>query len=328
MNKFKILLFDLFFVISAIIGVGFATGREISHFFLSGKSLVLAVVVLFVVFVGLCWFFLYIKHKHNISNLTQLNKLAFGKYYQVGNIVLIIMFVVTNAAMLAGVDNLAKNYIGLNLPVISLFLNIITFFIVLGGVERIKSIANIIMPILILLMLGNAILNINCAPVLNGSMGLDIAYPIIFCCENFITLISTLIATKSKPKNLSFGTGIVLSIVVLISAVAISGVGADMPMLSISKNLGNVFFAIYFLGVIFALFTTLEITSYTCLEVLTKNKSNKYFVLMLILITSQIIAYLGFNFIVQYLYTLIGILGAIYLIVLIIKLIIADKKLK
>ena len=42
MKKIKILLFDLFFIISSIIGVGFATGKEIAHFFVSGKSVVIA----------------------------------------------------------------------------------------------------------------------------------------------------------------------------------------------------------------------------------------------------------------------------------------------
>ena len=81
MNKFKVLLFDLFFVIRAIIGVGFATGKEIAHFFLGGKSLIIAVVVFFLVFAGLSIYILHIKNKHDIKTLTQLNKFAFGKNY-------------------------------------------------------------------------------------------------------------------------------------------------------------------------------------------------------------------------------------------------------
>lgn len=328
MKKFKVLLFDLFFVISAIIGVGFATGKEIAHFFLGGKSLILAVVVFFLLFAGLSMYILHIKHKHNISNLTELNKFAFGKYYEVGNIVLIVLFLVTNSAMLAGCDNLVKTYLGFNLPVASLFLSCITFFIVLGGVNRLKQIANVVMPLLIVIIIINSCFNFNANVNLQGSIIMDIYFPIIFCCENFITLISVLINTKSSPKTLSLVSSTIISMVVMLSAMAIGGLDADMPMLTLSKNLGNIFFAVYLIGVIFALFATLEISCYHCVEVSTKSKRNKFFIISVILLASQIMAYLGFNFIVKYLYTAIGVLGAIYLIVLIIKLIIVDKKYK
>lgn len=328
MKKFNALLFDLFFIISGVIGVGFATGKEIAHFFLSGSSVVFAVAVFCIVFIALSWYILHIKNKHKINDLTTLNKFAFGKYYDIGNIVLIILFIVTNSAMLAGCDNIMRNTFNFDIPIVSLILSAITFFIVLGGVERIKHIANIVMPILIVLILVNAGVNFNNNFQLNGSVAIDVAYPIIFCCENFITLISVLISTKSKPKNVSIISSVVISLIVLMSAFAIGKLNADMPMLTLSKNLGNWFFVIYLFGVIFALFTTLEISSYHCVEVLNKNKKNKNFVILMVLLVSQIIAYLGFDFIVKYLYTAIGILGAVYLIALIIRLIIEDKKFK
>lgn len=327
MKGLKVLIFDLFFVVSAIIGVGFATGKEIAHFFLSGRSLLIAVMVFFLVFVGLTWYILHIKSKHKIDNLTHLNKFAFGKYYDIGNIVLIVLFIVTNSAMLAGCDNLARNYLGLNLPIISLFLSCVTFFIAMGGVNRIKSIANIVMPIIIAIIVVNSCINLN-GTTLKGNIGFDICYPIIFCSENFITLISVLISTKSKPRPLSIVSGIVISIIIFLSAFAIGNISADMPMLTLSRNGGVIFFSIYLAGVIFALFTTLQISTFHCLQVVSKSQKYKIFNLLMILLTSQIIAYLGFNFIVQYLYSAIGIMGAVYLVVLIFRLIIADRKFK
>ena len=328
MKKFKIIMFDLFFIVSGIIGVGFATGKEIAHFFVSGRSIIIGVVVFFLVFVGLCLYFLKIKNKYNIKSLTQLNKLAFGKYFEIGNIVLIILFIVTNSAMLAGCDNLIKNYLGLTLPIISLFLSAITFFIVLGGINRIKHLANYVMPILILIIIINACLNWGTKVDLEGNILINIAYPIIFCSENFITLISVLLNTKSNPKSLSIASGTIISLVVLFSAFAIGNNCADMPMLSMSKNLGNIFFSVYLIGVIFALLITLEISTYHCLTVINKAKRNKHFTLIVILLISQIIAYLGFNFIVKYLYTGIGVMGALYLITLIVRLMIVNKRIK
>ena len=49
MNKFKLIVFDLFFVISSIVGVGFATGKEIAHYFTRGKNIFIAVAVFCIV---------------------------------------------------------------------------------------------------------------------------------------------------------------------------------------------------------------------------------------------------------------------------------------
>lgn len=326
MNKFKLLIFDLFFVVSGMVGVGFATGREIRHFFLSGKYLMLAVTVFFCVFFMLCWYILHIKHKYGLRDLTKLNKLAFGRFYKLGDTVLMLVLIVTNSAMLSGVDNLAKNYLGLNFPLMSFGLSFVTFFIALGGVERIKKISSTTMPILIFLMLINSLANIEHVPKLNGEIFIDFIYPIIFCCGNFTTLISTLISTKSKPGRLSFATGIIISVIIIISAISISNISTDMPMITAGKALGDLFFIIYFVGIILALFTTSQITTCNCLNILNKNTNNKYFNLLLILFISQSIANLGFNFIMQYLYTLIGVMGVIYLIILIINLINIDLK--
>lgn len=328
MKKFKLIAFDLFFVVSGIIGVGFATGKEIDHFFLSGKYLWLAVIVFFAVFVGLSVYILYIKNKHDIVSLKQLNKFAFGKYYEIGNIMLLILFLITNSAMLAGCDNIVKNYLSITFPIASLILSIMTFFIINGGVERIKRIANIVMPGLIVVIIVNACCNFSPVYTYDGKIITDIIFPIIFCCENFMTIIPVLINSKSKIRPLSLLSGLVISIAILFSALAIFGVNADMPMLSVAKNLGNWFFVIYLFGVLFALFTTLQISAHSCLEISSKNKSNKMFASLVILLVSQIVAYLGFNFIVKYLYSAIGVMGGVYLVALVVRLIIVDKKSK
>lgn len=324
MNKLKLIMLDLFFVVSSIIGVGFATGKEISHYFNSGKCIVLAVIVFCIFYIGLSLYFLSIKNKHRINNLTDLNKFAFGRHYEICNIMLVIFFIITNSAMLAGCDNIVRTYLGFNIPVGSLFLSCVTFFVVLGGIDRIKHISKIVAPVIILL-----IIFISCANIktqnLNGNLALDFVYPILFCVHNFILLITVILNTKSNPKILSFLSGFLVSIVILISAFAIGNIDSDMPMLLLSKNLGNICFSVYLLGVIFALFTTLQISTHQCLQIINKNQSQKIFTLALMLLICQIIAYLGFSFIVQYLYAAMGILGVIYLLTLIVNLIIKNK---
>ena len=324
MNKLKLIMLDLFFIISSIIGVGFATGKEIAHYFTSGKSIFIAVAVFCIIFISLTLYMLHIKTRYKVNNLTGLNKFAFGRYYEICNIMLVIFLIITNSAMLAGCDNIVRTYLGFYVPVGSLFLSCVTFFVVLGGIDRIKNISKVVTPIIIAMIIFIGCKNLKISSC-DGNYTLDILYPIMFCAHNFILLITVVLNTKSNPKILSSLSGILISVMILISALAINGIGADMPMLVLSKNVGNAFFSIYLIGVIFALFTTLQIGTFQCLQIVNKNKNQKFFTLSIILLTCQIIAYLGFSFIIQYLYATMGILGVIYLLILIVNLIIKNK---
>lgn len=324
MNSVKLIIVDLFFIISSIIGIGFATGKEISLYFTSGKSIILAVLIFFVCFTGLTKYFLYVKNKYKLSNVGDLNKVAFGNNYEIFNIVLVIFFIITNSAMLAGCDSILKTYFNFNIPIGSLFLSCVTFFVVVGGVNRIKNTSKYIAPIIIILLMIIGFKNFKIGN-LDGGVMVDVLYPIFFCAHNFVLLLAVIFNTKSNPKLLSFLSGILVSFIVLVCAVAVKNINADMPMLLLGKNLGNLFFVIYLIGVVFALFTTLQVGSYQCFEIISKNKNQNFFSLSLILLTCQIIAYLGFSFIIQYLYAGMGILGVIYLIILIINLIIKRK---
>ena len=318
MKKIKLIILDLFFVVSSIVGVGFVTGKEIAYYFTSGKNIFIAVAVFCVIFISLTLYMLHIKHRNKVNNLTELNKFAFGRHHEICNIVLVIFLIITNSAMLAGCDNIIRTYLGFSIPVGSLFLSCVTFFVVLGGIDRIKNISKIVTPVVIVLIIFIGCKNFKVSSS-DGNYTFDILYPIMFFAHNFILLITVILNTKSSPKILSLLSGILISLVILITALAINGIDTDMPMLVLSKNLGNAFFSIYLIGVILALFTTLQIGAFQCLQIVNKNKSQKFFTLSIILLTCQIIAYLGFSFIIQYLYAAMGILGVIYLLILIVE---------
>ena len=154
MNSKFTFIFDLFFIVSAHIGIGFVTGKELEHFFLSGTNIMLAIISFFCIFVLTSSFILFIKNKHNVSNLNDLNRLTFGKYHTMFNIVLITQFLISCSAMLAGCDNIMKNIFHITIPIFSLSLSIITFFVLCGGIGRIKLISNFLLPILIRIYIG------------------------------------------------------------------------------------------------------------------------------------------------------------------------------
>lgn len=324
MNKLKVIIIDLFFIVSSIVGVGFVTGKEIAYYFTSGKNIFIAVTVFCTVFTGLILYVLHIKNKYNVNNLNELNKLAFGSCYRICNRMIAIFLIITNSAMLAGCDNIARIYLEFNIPIGSLFLSCVTFFVVLGGIDRVKNISKIVTPTIIVLMIFIGCKNFNISSC-EGDYIFDILYPIIFCAHNFILLITVVLNAKSRAKSVGVLSAILISMVILISSFAVNGVGSDMPMLMLAKNLGNIYFFIYLIGVVFALFTTLQIGTFQCLQIVNENKNQKAFFLVIIILACQIIAYLGFGFIIEYLYIVIGILGIIYLLILIINLLLKIK---
>lgn len=324
MAKLKIFLFDLFFIISGFVGVGFATGKELEQFFLHGKSLFISVVIFFVIYFSICTTILNLRNKYNIKNLKQLNKFVFGEYDFAFNVFLLILFLITSSAMLAGCDNILKNLFKINLPIGSLLLSIITIFVCTKDIKAIKKISNIIIPVLILFLCINIVFNKGEYEGGNSSI-CGVIFPVLFCCENCVMLISVLLKTKSNSFLLSLFSGGILSFILFFATQVVANFSGDMPLLLASKNVTKVFYFCYLFGVIFALFLTLQISQYNACEIFKQNNKNTKFKIIFLTILAQIISFLGFDFIVKYLYSLMGFCGVIYLIILFIKIIIKNK---
>lgn len=319
MNNKVAFIFDLFFIISAHIGIGFVTGKEIEQFFLSGSNIFVTILSFFCIFVLTCSFILFVKNKYNISNIHSLNQLAFGKYHTLFNIVLITQFLISCSAMLAGCDNIMLNIFNITIPIFSLCLSVITFFILCGGVGRIKLVSNFLLPILMIGIITNITYNYSPPTIAANINYKDILFPILFCCENSLTLIAVLLKTKSKPRPLVMTSGIIISLVILFSLFVIVNFSADMPLLLASKNLGVAFFIIYIIIIIFALFITLQICAYNSLEIALKWTDKKYISILIILLVAQSLSRLGFTFIIKYLYTMLAVVSGVYLLILFIK---------
>lgn len=325
MAKIGILIFDLLFVISGFIGVGFATGEELEQFFTQGNNLILSVGAFFVVYFLVCLAILKLKHKHNLKDMRQLNKFAFGEYSYVFDAFLLILFLITSSAMLAGCDNILRNNFDIAIPIGSLTLSVITLFFCTKEVTRIKQISNIIIPILIVFICVNVAFNRGEYVGGNGITG-GVIFPILFCCENCVMLISVLLKTKSNPLLLSTISGIILSVILFFATRVVTNFLGDMPLLLASKNVSRIFYLCYLLGITLALFLTLQISQHNVIEICNRSKKSNHFLALIFVLVSQTISFLGLKFIVKYLYSAMGICGAIYILILFIKIIINNKK--
>ncbi len=316
---------DYFLILSAIIGVGFASGKEIYEFFFAfdGASII-GVLTFGLLYIYLFFVVDYVKIKLQLNSYNQFNAAIFGKLTKITNIFIVINFVITSAGMLAGADYLFETFFGVSYKIPSIIICLISFFIMLGGINKIKGAANLIIPIMIACIVINAFANITPQNVnmeinLSSSM-LAIFYGLLFGVNNFVAALPVLFETKQKRTDrILVIITICLIILLNILVLASNNTLTDMPMFETSANISIWFYYIYFASLILALFSTFLICSYNTYKIVCNGKKS-IFVIILVILTSMIISNLGYNLIVKYLYVISGMISAIYVLVLIIMI--------
>ena len=216
-NAFSVII-DYFLILSAIIGVGFASGKEICVFFFDfGSKSLIGLIGFGLLYIYLFFIVEYIKNKLNLQNYNDFNQKMFGKLCKLSNIILIINFSITSAGMLAGADYLFKTFFGVGYRIPSIVLSVLTFLLLLGGINKIKMVANIIIPIMIAVIVINSIDNINLENVhfeitqQNSMMALY--FGLLFGVNNFVAALPVLFETKLKNKGKFF---VILTICIII----------------------------------------------------------------------------------------------------------------
>ena len=316
---------DYFLILSAIIGVGFASGKEIYVFFFAFDGASIIGLLAF----GLLYIYLflivgYVKKKLELNSYSEFNSIIFGSLCKLTNVIMIINFTITSAGMLAGADYLFENFFGIGYRIPSIILTIITLFVLFGGIRKVKLIANIIVPLMIAVIVINSIGNINPQNVnmqINVQSGfMAVYYGILFGVNNFVAALPVLFETKLRSKGKLFVIfSICLIIFLNILVFASNHCSTDMPMFEVSANISVWFYYIYFVALICGLFSTLMICSYNTQNILIKDKKS-IFVSIIIVLINFILSNLGYAFIVKYLYVVSGIISGIYLIVLVIMI--------
>ncbi len=324
---------DYFLILGAIIGVGFASGKEICVFFFDfGGASLIGLLAFGLLYVYLFFVIQHISHKLKIKSYDQFNAKMFGRLCKFTNIVMLINFTITSAGMLAGADYLFENFFDFGYKVPSIILSVLTFVLLIGGINKIKIVANVIIPLMLAVIVINSIHNITPQnvhmeiTVQNGVMA--VYFGLLFGVNNFVAAMPMLFETKLKSKGklvviLSICAVILLNILVFAS----NNFSTSMPMFELSENVSPWFYYVYFSTLIMALFSTLIICSFNAHNIISKNKKS-LFTIAIVVLTNLIISNLGYNFIVRYLYVVSGIISGVYVIALIVMIIIHLIKFK
>ncbi len=152
--------------------------------------------------------------------------------------------------MLAGADYLFLTFFNVGYKIPSIIISIIGFIILLGGIGKIKSVANIIIPFMIAAIVINSLVNINpqnvSMKISIGSSFMAVYYGILFGVNNFVTALPVMFDTKQKKAGriiviLSIAVIILLNIFVLAS----NNFKTDMPMFEASANVSPWFYYLH-----------------------------------------------------------------------------------
>ncbi len=323
-NKWSTVV-DYFLILSAIIGVGFASGKEICVFFFDfGVASILGLLSFGLLYIYLFFVIDYVRQKLETHSYDEFNQLMFGRLCKLSNVIMIINFSITSAGMLAGADYLFNTFFDVEYKLPSIILSILVFMLLMGGIARIKFVANLIIPIMIFVIVINSIGNITPENVnleiTAGHSAMAIYFGLLFGVNNFVAALPVLFETKLKSKGKLFVIfSICLIILLNILVFASNNFSTDMPMFELSKNVSIWFYYIYFTTLILALFSTLMICSYNMHKIISKSDKS-IFTALIIVIFNMILSNFGYAFIVRYLYLISGICSAIFVIILIIMI--------
>lgn len=324
---------DYFLIMGAIIGVGFASGKEISVFFFNfGQASIFGLIAFGLLYIYLFFVIDYIKHKIKINSYNEFNAKLFGKLCKLTNVVMIANFAITSAGMLAGADYLFKTFFGVKHHIPSIVISIFVCVLLFGGMNKIKFVSNLIIPIMISAIVINSIKNINPLnvnlPIVSKNGAMAIFYGLLFGVNNFVAALPIVFETKLKSKGKLFVIFSICLIVLLnILVLASNNFLTDMPMFEASANVSVWFYYIYFLTLVLALFSTLMICSFNMQTILFNGKKNMFSVLFVVLL-NLIISQCGYAIIVKYLYVVSGIISAVYIILMVMLIAINLIKLK
>lgn len=314
---------DYFLILGAIIGVGFASGKEICVFFFDfGSASLLGLIAFGLLYVYLFLVIGHISRKLELNSYDKFNQMIFGKLCKFTNIVMLINFTITSAGMLAGADYLFLTFFNVGYKIPSITLTLICFILLVGGIQKIKAMANIIIPLMLSVIVINSIknttpINVN-FNITMQSGAMAIYYGLLFGVNNFVAAMPMLFESKLKSKGKLFVI-LTICLVILLNIVvfASNNFQTDMPMFELSKNISIWFYYVYFATLIMALFSTLVICSYNTTKILSKDKKS-IFIIVFVVLLNLLISNLGYSFIVQYLYVVSGIISGVYVVVLIV----------
>lgn len=339
MDNKKLSVFNIAFMyVGALLGAGYASGREAWQYFgifsqdaFKGACMSLGMMIV----IGLM--ITYIAISKQSSDLGELVSPIDNKTFTaaIGWVIAIIYYTMI-IAMSAAAGALLNQQFGLDVHIGGILIVILVVLTVLGDFNRLSGVFNMLVPVLIIVGVINVIM-VLCSDQITQS-GATTGYPVspmaptwpiaavIFVAYNsmgFITMAGSSAVNAKNSKNAFIGsllgTG-VLSVLTLLLLTAIMKDMAftsqmSMPMLGFSKIICPPFSILYSVILLGSIYSTAAGTFYGFSTKLPEGKMRKPLIIGLAAL-GYVIGLTGFKVIVEYLYSAQGYIGMFVIILI------------
>lgn len=308
----------VFMILGCFLGAGFVSGREIASYFSRfGDCSWIAIIVAGVIFFVCLFFFLQLSNK--ARNFSEFISMYFGRFGVIITCLFSLCFFILITSMIAGTVSIAKA-LNLSNVVIAILTLIISYICVSSNGKMLSKINFILMPIILIIILCICGFNLEFAGE-NSNITWSIVSSTNYVLINIVSLgIFVLeIGSKYTVREKLLASIIVTIIIVLFMFVINNAIinndliYVDMPVLEIAKMQG-VYLTIITAGIIWCgLFTTIISCVYILSNFVNALIGNYKLTVAIILLSAFGCSFVGFEIMVSYIYSIIGVFGFIFM---------------
>lgn len=309
-------------------------GQEIYLFFYRfGTKGLLGIIICNIIMAIIIYKTLKILYENNINTYKNfLDKIFLEneKLSNITNIIINIFLCATFFIMISGFGTYLSQSFGMNQIIGSSILALISYIVFLRKIESFAKINNIVIPILITIILIIGIINIVNFKKIDNNIYLDKSYfwilqAILYASYNLVLVEPVLINLKQFLKNkkqilkISIGVGTIMTILAILEFLLLINVdinfkNLEMPLVYVVEKSFPKFTYLYGIIILIAIFTTAVSVGISFLNNISKNKKSFTQKAEILCITSVIISQISFSKLVEYLFSLFGLLGLIQMI--------------
>lgn len=331
-NSFALIFMFISAILGAILGAGFASGKEIQTFFTNYGIIAYALMIIsFTLFLWTFYLFARIGKIIKPHSIADITKASMGKISFIVDVLLVLSMFVTLSAMLSATDSFAQTvFADYSFPWASIIMALLVILVLSGGKNSMFSTNNIVMPVVVVMIFvvlisffsGAPKESVNIEPIqstarqLKGILFAFLYVGVNTISESFIVARVSEKMTKKQSLIASVCCSIVVILFVFLISLALSQsgdyiYGSSLPMIKISYLINNAVGNCYGFVLLLAIFTTLVSTTYTMTSWLKQFIKNKFACTNIIIVLGFILSRFGFSNIVETLYPLKGVLGVV-----------------
>lgn len=326
----------IFVIIGAIVGAGFASGKEMYTFFLIyGKYGILGIIISTCIIGYAIYKTLKIITKYNIKHYDELLDIIIGnlRFKNIDlkiilNFIINVFLLITFFVMCAGFSAYFKQELGINEIISSLFISVFCYSLLNKNLKGVFLLNSVLIPmiIVVLVILGMQCFQVEEIKEVSNSRFWYVS-ALLYASYNSITLISILMPMKGyiKSKKDILKIAIICTLIMLV----LSGIvfmllltidtdisKIELPAVYAAGNLGAIYKYLYGIIILGAIITTAISSAYGFLNNVSKTKEAYKKINFLICFGEIFVSLFGFSNLVNSLYPVFGILGLIQLLII------------